>query len=457
MWAVAAASVLVTILPAPGLARDLSDMIVILEDRFEDGLRRYDGQRGVWSTLPRRGRLMTNAAEAVFLDRGVLPAESDALLPDLHVVTPEGLSLRTAALPEEVLPAVHAKMAATGQGDRARNIRFATSQINTSSTWSQTYGYFEIRARLPRGKGRWPAFWMTFAGPGWPPEIDVFEAYGEGIRRPTPKDGLFKTAVIFDAYDDKGEKVHSVDLKNPHDADGPDPVAKPRGKRDIYIFGEEHRDHGADIYDSLHTYAVEWGPQEIVFYFGKTREDLREIYRVPTPEDAHVPMYVIANDQFTARGGWWSPREAVLAEVLDPANDFLVESITIAALPPNVTVEMVRGDTPTTPHSSLITDTPGDDIIAPGAGFDVVTLTGGADEILLHRGRESNVISGFGEDDRLVLQGFRFADVKDILARLTQVGDDVWLSAIVDPFWPQTVVFRDTSVDAFSEGQFELR
>lgn len=446
-----------TVLPASGFARDLSDLIVILEERFEDGLRRYDGQRGVWSTLPRHGQLMTNAAETVFLDRGVLPVESDGLLPDLHVATPEGLSLRTARLPEAVLPAVYERMTETGQGDRAKDIRFATSQINTSATWAQTYGYFEIRARLPRGKGRWPAFWMTFAGPGWPPEIDVFEAYGEGILSPTPKDGLFKTAVIFDAYDEKGEQTHSVDLQNPYDPDGPDPEAKPRGKRNIYIFGQEHRDHGADIYDSLHTYAVEWGPQEIVFYFGKTRADLREIYRVPTPEDAHVPMYVIANDQFTARGGWWSPREDALDAVLDPANDFFIQSITIAALKPSVTAEMVRGDRPTTPHSSAITDTPGDDTIAPGAGFDVITLTGGADQILLHRGRESNVISGFSEDDRLILKGYRFADADDVLARLTQVGDDVWLSAITAPFWPQTVIFRDTTVAAFSPEQFELR
>ena len=38
---------------------------------------------------------MTNAAETVFLDRGVLPPEIDAELPPLHVVTEDGLSLRT--------------------------------------------------------------------------------------------------------------------------------------------------------------------------------------------------------------------------------------------------------------------------------------------------------------------------------------------------------------------------
>lgn len=38
------------------------------------------------------------------------------------------------------------------------------------------YGYFEIEAKLPKGKNLWPAFWM-WAFESWPPEIDVFEGY----------------------------------------------------------------------------------------------------------------------------------------------------------------------------------------------------------------------------------------------------------------------------------------
>lgn len=43
------------------------------------------------------------------------------------------------------------------------------------------YGKYEIRCRLPEGKGFWPAFW-TFGGPGWN-EIDFFEIYGSDIDR----------------------------------------------------------------------------------------------------------------------------------------------------------------------------------------------------------------------------------------------------------------------------------
>lgn len=38
------------------------------------------------------------------------------------------------------------------------------------------FGRFEIEAKLPSGKGLWPAFWL-YAANTWPPEIDIFEAY----------------------------------------------------------------------------------------------------------------------------------------------------------------------------------------------------------------------------------------------------------------------------------------
>lgn len=45
-----------------------------------------------------------------------------------------------------------------------------------SCTTPFDYGYFEIEAKLPRGKYLWPAFWM-WSFKSWPPEIDIFEGY----------------------------------------------------------------------------------------------------------------------------------------------------------------------------------------------------------------------------------------------------------------------------------------
>lgn len=46
--------------------------------------------------------------------------------------------------------------------------------------FKQTTGYWEMRAKLPAGRGVWPAFWLATIGrPGQAtPEIDVMEFYG---------------------------------------------------------------------------------------------------------------------------------------------------------------------------------------------------------------------------------------------------------------------------------------
>ena len=52
-------------------------------------------------------------------------------------------------------------------------------RMNTSKSW--TYGYFEARLKLPKGKGTWPAFWMMPKNfTGWPKdgEIDIMEHVG---------------------------------------------------------------------------------------------------------------------------------------------------------------------------------------------------------------------------------------------------------------------------------------
>jgi beta-glucanase (GH16 family) len=51
--------------------------------------------------------------------------------------------------------------------------------LTTQSRFSQKYGYFEIRSKIPVGTGVWPAFWMLADEGGWPPEIDVMEGRGQ--------------------------------------------------------------------------------------------------------------------------------------------------------------------------------------------------------------------------------------------------------------------------------------
>ena len=61
--------------------------------------------------------------------------------------------------------------------------RYTSGRIKTKGRFSQTYGRFEARIRIPRGQGLWPAFWMlgdNIDQVGWPNsgEIDIMENIG---------------------------------------------------------------------------------------------------------------------------------------------------------------------------------------------------------------------------------------------------------------------------------------
>src|SRR5437016_3236373 len=55
---------------------------------------------------------------------------------------------------------------------------FTSGMMTTYGKFSQQYGRFEIRCRIPKGKGIWPAFWLLPDPLVWPPEIDVLEILG---------------------------------------------------------------------------------------------------------------------------------------------------------------------------------------------------------------------------------------------------------------------------------------
>lgn len=48
------------------------------------------------------------------------------------------------------------------------------------SKWTGRYGYYEIRMKVPAGRGLWPAFWLNPEDQRWPPEIDIVEIVDNG-------------------------------------------------------------------------------------------------------------------------------------------------------------------------------------------------------------------------------------------------------------------------------------
>jgi len=152
-----------------------------------------------------------------------------------------------------------------GNGWRAGLLSSVDPQGNG---FSQQYGYFEMKAKLPKGPGTWPAFWLL----GVPAlkdrsltniEIDVLEHYG------VAPNALHTT-------------VHLWHPDGRHWAEGRPFVAP-------------------GMTDDFHTYGVLVTADDLVFYF-----DGVELRRIRTPEEAKVPLYLLVD---LALGGGWPIEE----------------------------------------------------------------------------------------------------------------------------------------------------
>jgi beta-glucanase (GH16 family) len=135
---------------------------------------------------------------------------------------------------------------------------YTSGMITSLGKFSQTYGYFEMRAKFPKGKGFWPAFWLLPATKQWPPEIDILEILGHEPHK-----------VYFSTHWRDAERRH-------------------RSKTDSFT--------GPDLCADFHLFAVEWKPGEVIWYVDGV-ERARSSAGVPAE-----PMYIIAN---LAIGGDW--------------------------------------------------------------------------------------------------------------------------------------------------------
>ncbi|MCV2358664.1 glycoside hydrolase family 16 protein [Paucibacter sp. TC2R-5] len=59
--------------------------------------------------------------------------------------------------------------------------RYSSARLITAGKADWTYGFFEIRAKLPCGVGSWPAIWMLASQGEWPAggELDIMEQVGK--------------------------------------------------------------------------------------------------------------------------------------------------------------------------------------------------------------------------------------------------------------------------------------
>ena len=175
---------------------------------------------------------------------------------------------------------------------------YSSGMIRTSGKFSTAYGRFEMRAKFPKGKGMWPAFWTTsqnqpYGGNGRSGELDIVEVVGS---RPN-----YVVGTAHWAYNGCGWGCSR--------------------------YGYEYLMPSGDTADGFHTYALEWEPGRLAWYFDgvkyyelgdngsyKWGSEATQLYKTtdystnplaayPAPFDATNPQQMILN---LAVGGSWA-------------------------------------------------------------------------------------------------------------------------------------------------------
>lgn len=154
-----------------------------------------------------------------------------------------------------------------------------TGAVRTEPTASnkgflQKYGYFETRCRVPKIKGAWAAFWLMPQG--------NFDGCDENSGRDGSEVDVFESMYCFSPfYPMKNSVTHAVHIGGYGDG------LKSIGSPNFYY---------KDLYDTYHTYGVEWDENGYVFYIDgveswRTSETVKNGNRYNNV--SHTPEYIL--------------------------------------------------------------------------------------------------------------------------------------------------------------------
>lgn len=87
-----------------------------------------------------------------------------------------------------------------------------------------------------------------------------------------------------------------------------------------------------------------------------------------------------------------------------------------------------------------------------GAGNDVLTGGGGADTFIISKGNGTDLITDFGADDTIRLDGYGVTSFDQLISQSSQQGSDLWLNLGNG----ESVVLANKTADDISADQFEL-
>ncbi len=147
---------------------------------------------------------------------------------------------------------------------------YTAASLITKNKASWTYGKIEVRAKLPQGKGVWPAIWMlgdNIRPVGWPAcgEIDIMEFVGK-------EPDLVHATVHFQKDGKHKSSGNRITVEKP--------------------------------FDDFHVYAVEWYPDRMDFLFDGKKYHTFAIDQADNKDQNpfRKPQYLLIN---LALGGSW--------------------------------------------------------------------------------------------------------------------------------------------------------
>ncbi len=161
--------------------------------------------------------------------------------------------------------------------DELESADYTSASLTTMGIVDWQYAKIEIRAKLPKGIGTWPAFWMLGENWGkisWPEcgEIDIMEHVGYD---PTVIHGTIHTKAYNHVL--KTQKGKTIKVENP--------------------------------FDEFHIYAIEWTPEKIDFFVNGTvynsiKNEHKTIAEWPFDQPFHLKLNV-------AIGGGWGGQKGI--------------------------------------------------------------------------------------------------------------------------------------------------
>jgi beta-glucanase (GH16 family) len=204
---------------------------------------------------------------------------------------------------------------------------YTSGVLSSMGTFDHQYGYYEMRADMPGGKGFWPAFWLMPSDKVSPPELDIMEF---SSRLPNE----YVTTL------------HS-------NAGG------------SYKMSQQFTQNLPDLSQGYHTYAVDWQADKITWYY-----DNKAVYSVATPADMHKPMYILLN-QAVSGGSWIGPADG-------STQKFNVDYVRVYDSKPTDTTTLPPSPTPTptpttgTGSTTVVVNARGDAAGGVNAHFNVL-------------------------------------------------------------------------------------